>query len=242
MIFLIFVFSLLKHNSIFLKRDSFMSDWQQKIQEATDFLSNIDPDLALVIQKEKNCRLQVKQKQEPYFALLEAIAGQQLHAKAVTAILNRLKALNNGALPSADKLLTYTDEALRSCGFSFRKIATMQKLAMATQEGNVPSYEQAQNMSDEALIELLTQLPGIGDWTVEMFLIFTLGRLDIMPVHDFGIREGWKICKKLSEQPKPKELKEKTLFWSPYRSVGAWFLWRAVDQNKPKEKQNPLTL
>ncbi|CAI3923968.1 3-methyladenine DNA glycosylase/8-oxoguanine DNA glycosylase (AlkA) (PDB:1DIZ) [Commensalibacter communis] len=216
--------------------------WQKKMQEATDFLSLVDKDLALVIQKEKNCRLQIKEKQEPYFALLEAIAGQQLHAKAVTAILNRLKLFNNGHFPNPKQLLAYSDTELRACGFSFRKVASLKQLAVATIEGRVPSYYHAQTMSDQALIDLLTQLPGVGIWTVEMVLIFTLGRLDIMPVHDFGIREGWKICKQLSEQPKPKELKEKTASWSPYRSVGAWFLWRAVDQKKPKEKQNPLTL
>ncbi|CAI3927618.1 3-methyladenine DNA glycosylase/8-oxoguanine DNA glycosylase (AlkA) (PDB:1DIZ) [Commensalibacter communis] len=216
--------------------------WQKKMQEATDFLSLVDKDLALVIQKEKNCRLQIKEKQEPYFALLEAIAGQQLHAKAVTAILNRLKSLNNGYLPDAKQLLTYSDIELRACGFSFRKVASLKQLAMTTIEGRVPSYHHAQTMSDQALVDLLIQLPGVGIWTVEMVLIFTLGRLDIMPVHDFGIREGWKICKQLSERPKTKELKEKTASWSPYRSAGAWFLWRAVDQQKPKEKQNPLTL
>ncbi|MDI2113374.1 DNA-3-methyladenine glycosylase family protein [Commensalibacter nepenthis] len=220
----------------------FTENWQKNIQQATYFLSSIDQDLALVIQKEKTCRLQIKGKQEPYFGLLEAIAGQQLHAKAVTAILNRLKLLNNGQLPTAKQLLTYTETELRACGFSFRKVATLQQLARATIEGHVPSYDQAQAMTDQALIELLTQLPGVGIWTVEMLLIFTLGRLDVMPVHDFGIREGWRICKKLSEQPKPKELKEKTSSWSPYRSIGAWFLWRAVEQNKPQNKQNPLTL
>ncbi|CAI3932671.1 MULTISPECIES: DNA-3-methyladenine glycosylase family protein [Commensalibacter] len=219
-----------------------MLGWQENIQKAMLFLQEADPDLAKVMWYEKTCRLQVKEKQEPYFALLEAVAGQQLHAKAVTAILNRLKALNNGNLPDAQQLLTFNDTELRNCGFSFRKIATLQKLALATIEEQVPSYIQAQTMSDQELIDLLTQLPGVGEWTVEMFLIFTLGRLDIMPVHDFGIREGWKICKNLTEQPKPKELKEKTLSWSPYRSIGAWYLWRAVDQKKPKEKQNPLTL
>lgn len=219
-----------------------MSDWQKKLKKATIYLQEADSDLAKIIRYEKTCRLQVKEKQEPYFALLEAVAGQQLHAKAVTAILNRLKALNDGVFPDAQKILTYTDTELRACGFSFRKIATLQKLALATIAGQVPSYEQAQNMSDQELIELLTQLPGVGIWTVEMFLIFTLGRLDIMPVHDFGVREGWKICKNLTEQPKPKELKEKTESWSPYRSIGAWFLWRAAEQKKPQDKQNPLTL
>lgn len=219
-----------------------MFDHQKNIQKAMNFLKDADLDLAKIIQYEKTCRLQVKEKQEPYFALLEAVAGQQLHAKAVTAILNRLKALNDGSFPDPQQLLTYSDTELRACGFSFRKIMTLQKLALATIEGKLPSYAQAQNMSDQELIDLLTQLPGVGIWTVEMFLIFTLGRLDIMPVHDFGIREGWKICKNLTEQPKPKELKELTQSWSPYRSIGAWFLWRAADQKKPKEKQNPLTL
>lgn len=206
------------------------------LEEATEFLCHADKDLATIIQQAGACLLQVERDVSPYEALVKAIAGQQLHEKAAKAILKRLEQLNGGGLPEPETLLSYSEEQLRSCGFSFRKIKTLQDLATATIDGVVPDYATAQGMSDQALIDKLTQLHGIGQWTVEMLLIFTLGRLDVMPTGDFGVREGWRVCKGLSEQPKPKLLHALTLGWRPYRSVGAWYLWCAVDQNKPKEK------
>ncbi|MDI2089906.1 DNA-3-methyladenine glycosylase family protein [Commensalibacter oyaizuii] len=215
---------------------------KEQLEKAAAFLCDIDKDLALVIEREQTCRLQIKNETSIYHALLKAIAGQQLHAKAAEAILSRLKSYNDGELPTPEQLLSHDELKLRACGFSSRKITSLYHLSQATIKGMVPTYDQAQLLSDQELIDLLTQLPGIGPWTVEMVLIFTLGRLDVMPINDFGIREGWKICKGLTTQPTPKQLKELTRCWSPYRSVGAWYLWRAAEQKKPVNKQNPLTL
>lgn len=211
------------------------------IEQGMRFLEKTDQDLAKIIDKEGPCRLKIDRK-TPYDALLQAIAGQQLHANAANAILNRLKLANSGALPDPRALLKLRPDQLRECGFSFRKIDSLYALAMATLDGIVPSYEEALTLSDQDLIDRITVLPGIGCWTVEMLLIFTLGRMDIMPKDDFGIREGWRICKNLALQPKPKQLEIATRIWSPFRTIGAWYLWRAVEQSKPLNKRNPLTL
>lgn len=213
---------------------------QIDFKSAIEYLKRHDEDLAKIIALEGQCRLTIK-KQSPYMALLQAIAGQQLHAKAAQAILKRLRLLNQDCLPTPEQLLNFDKDELRLCGFSYRKIESLHSLALATIKGHVPTYQQALALSDQSLIDQLVVLPGIGRWTIEMFLIFTLGRMDIMPVDDFGIREGWRICKNLSLQPKPKLLKELTMEWSPYRSIGAWYLWRAVERLKPQNKQNPLT-
>ncbi len=211
-----------------------------EMNKAMVFLKNIDNDLAKVIDLEGVCRLKIDKKNS-YFALLEAIAGQQLHAKAAHAILNRLKSLNSGKLPTPQFLLHLDQNQLRACGFSFRKIESLHALALATIENRVPTYEEALTLSDQDIMDRLIILPGIGRWTIEMFLIFTLGRLDIMPVDDFGVREGWRLCKNFDEQPKPKLLKVYTQSWSPYRTIGAWYLWCIADRLKPIHKQNPLT-
>lgn len=218
-----------------------MQPSSELLKKAADYLAAQDRELANLIAIEGACRFKIE-KQSPYMALLRAIAGQQLHSAAAEAILGRLKILNGGVLPKASALAGLTVEQLRRCGFSLRKVTSLHALAQASLNGKVPTLEQAYELSDESLVEILTELPGIGRWTVGMLLIFTLGRLDVMPVDDFGIREGWRLCKALPEQPKPKALRLLTRSWMPYRSIGAWYLWRAVERNKPVRKQNPLTL
>lgn len=225
------------------KISSLENFFHEKIrQQAAQHLIQQDPDLAKIIQKEGLCRLKIDLQKEPYEALARAIAGQQLHSKAVEAIISRLLILNNGTFPSPKQMAGFSHEQLARCGFSMRKAMALQHLAQATLDNKVPNRQQANEMSDQELIDILTQLHGIGRWSVEMLLIFTLGRLDIMPVDDFGVRKGWRLCKNLPIQPKPKILRQATESWSPYRSIGAWYLWRAVEQFKPKQKQNPLTL
>lgn len=199
-----------------------------------------DEALKDIIAQEGTCRLTIE-KQWPYLALLQAIAGQQLHTKAAQSILTRLKILNGNKFPVPEALLDLTTEQMRQCGFSFRKIESLRALALATLEHKIPTYQESLALSNETLMERLIVLPGVGRWTIEMFLIFTLGRMDVMPIDDFGIREGWRICKKLVQQPKPKILESLTYHWSPYRSIGAWYLWRVVESLKTQDKQNPLT-
>ena len=170
---------------------------------------------------------------EPYEALVRAIAHQQVHGRAAEAMLNRFRALHEGEdFPPAEFVLALPPEALRGCGFSGSKVLAIQDIAAKTREGLVPSLEEAATLTDAALIQRLVAIRGVGRWTVEMLLIFTLGRGDILPVDDFGVREGWKLLNGLEAQPKPKELAAIGEAWKPWRSIAAWYLWRAADEGK----------
>ena len=177
--------------------------------------------------------LGVQRRRSPYEALMRAIAHQQLHGRAALAILARFEALYPGkAFPLPDQVLASSDAELRACGLSGAKVAAMRAICTATLDGTVPTRRASARLSDEELIERLTTIRGIGRWTVEMLLIFTLGRPDVLPVDDFGIRDGYRLLYGLAEQPKPKALAEIGLAWSPFRSVAAWYLWRASDEGK----------
>lgn len=177
--------------------------------------------------------LGVQRRRSPYEALMRAIAHQQLHGRAALAILARFEALYPGeAFPPPDLVLASPDAELRACGLSGAKVAAMRAICTATLDGTVPTRRASARLSDQELIERLTTIRGIGRWTVEMLLIFTLGRPDVLPVDDFGIRDGYRVLYGLDEQPKPKALAEIGLAWSPFRSVAAWYLWRASDEGK----------
>ncbi len=172
---------------------------------------------------------------ELYEALVSSIAHQQLHGKAALAILNRLMAHNGGTIPPPAKLLALSDEALRACGFSGSKILALRDIAGKAEI--IPTRRQAMRLSDEVLIERLTSLRGVGRWTVEMLLIFTLRRPDVFPVDDFGVREGYRVIHRLEAQPKAKALQQLGQIYAPYRSLAALYLWRAADaaKNIPRE-------
>jgi DNA-3-methyladenine glycosylase II len=127
-------------------------------------------------------------------------------------------------------VLATEDSVLRGCGFSLGKIAAIRDICARTLDGIVPSRRAAARLSDEALIERLTTIRGVGRWTVEMLLIWTLGRTDILPVDDFGVREGYRVLYGLDAQPRPRDLAEIGQAWAPWRSYAAWYLWRASDE------------
>jgi len=195
-------------------------------QTAEQFLSQVDDDWSVLISTVGQCHFEPSLHQEPYEALIRAVAFQQLHAKAGEAIINRLCAFHENSFPLPTQLLKKSVDDLRACGFSARKIATLQDIANGTISGLVPSMVDASTMSDDALIERLVTLKGIGRWTVEMLLMFNLGRLDILPADDFAIGQGIKRLKKLSVVPKPKEIRQMGLAWQPYRTIASWYLWR----------------
>ena len=197
-------------------------------------LGRADADLRVLIRRIGPCLLAAEAGREPFESLVRAVAHQQLHGRAAAAILGRMIALSpDGAFPTPTVLLAHTDEVLRGCGFSGSKAAALRAVCRGALEGVVPTRAQAVRLSDAALIERLVSLRGIGRWTVEMLLIFTLGRKDVMPVDDYGVREGYRLIKRLPEQPRPRALAALTADWSPYRSVAAWYLWRAADAAKP---------
>jgi DNA-3-methyladenine glycosylase II len=191
-----------------------------------------DPVLKRVIRQIGPCTLEPVPR-EPYEALVRAIAHQQVHGRAAEAILGRFLALFPGHdFPPPGLVLAMAPEAMRACGFSGSKVAAIRDIAEKSAGGLVPTREGCAGLSDTALIERLVAIRGVGRWTVEMLLIFTLGRPDVLPVDDFGVREGWRVAAGLDEQPKPRALAEIGLAWGPWRSAAAWYLWRAADAAK----------
>jgi DNA-3-methyladenine glycosylase II len=178
-------------------------------------------------------RMEIERGRSPYEALMRAIAHQQLHGTAARAILARFAALYPDAgFPSPEQVLATPEPVLRGCGFSGSKVASLHEICARTMDGTVPTRRQAARMSDAELIERLTDIRGVGRWTVEMLLIFTLGRPDVLPVDDFGVRDGYRALYELPEQPKPRELAAIGEAWAPFRSYAAWYLWRASDEAK----------
>ena len=193
--------------------------------EASNFLMGVDSDWNCLIQTVGPCTFTSKPEREPYEALVRAVAYQQLSTKAGDAILGKF-IRQFGAFPTPPQLISAEFDDLRSAGFSGRKIETLKGIAQGAIDGLVPSREIADAMSDEALIEQLVTLKGIGQWTVEMMLMFTLERMDILPADDFGIADGYRRLKKLDAAPKRKQIAEIGLAWSPYRTIASWYLWR----------------
>jgi DNA-3-methyladenine glycosylase II len=199
---------------------------------ACKFLTACDSQWQAAVSQIGPCGLQLKNERSPYEALVRAIAYQQLHSNAAEAILGRFKQLFTGEFPTPEQVLASEHDAMRACGFSSSKVATIQGIARATLDGIVPEQRTALTMDDQELITRLTSLRGIGRWTVEMLLIFTLGRQDIFPVDDFGVREGWRILYGMDEQAKPKQLLNASAFLSPWRSTATWYLWRIAESAK----------
>jgi DNA-3-methyladenine glycosylase II len=198
-----------------------------------------DPRFDALIRRIGPPRMAIERTRSPYEALVRAIAHQQLHGKAAEAILGRFGGLFPGdEFPPPQTVMATSDEALRGCGFSQGKIAAIRDICAHTLDGTVPSRRSSLRLDDEALIERLTTIRGVGRWTVEMLLIFTLGRPDILPVDDFGVREGYRVLAGLDEQPKPKALAEIGQAWAPHRSLATWYLYRAVEEAR---RQGPTS-
>jgi DNA-3-methyladenine glycosylase II len=198
--------------------------------KAARSLSRRDPILRRLIKRIGPCTLNPAWEREPYEALVRAIAYQQLHGSAAAKILGRFIALvPDEIFPSPASVLKLSDEAMRAAGLSGNKILAIKDIARHADEGKLPDRPGAMALSDDELIARLVAIRGVGRWTVEMMLISTLGRLDVLPVDDYGVRMGYKIAADLDEAPKPKQLAEIGQSWSPYRSIAAWYFWRAVD-------------
>lgn len=196
-------------------------------ERAARHLAALDADWANHIAAIGPCRHASRPARDPYEALVRAIAYQQLHARAGDAILGRFLALYPGQeFPTPRALLDTDPQAQRACGFSAAKLATIRGIAEAALEGRIPCRDEALAMRDEALIERLVALRGVGRWTVEMLLIYTLERMDILPVDDYGVREGYRRLKRLDKAPSPARMRAIGEAFSPYRTIAAWYLWR----------------
>ena len=198
---------------------------------AMETLAAKDPHLAPLIKETEEFRIETDGSDSPYEILLEAIAYQSISGKAAATIFGRVKALGaNGRAPTPDEMLKLRKSALRKAGLSGAKVLAMKDLAKKTIDGIVPSLEEAQKLSDEELVQRLVSVRGIGAWTVEMFLIFRLGRPDVLPIHDLGVKKGWAVTYGKKHMPKPKELLAFGERWRPYRTVASWYMWRACQR------------
>ena len=211
---------------------------------ATAALARADKKMARLIERAGPFTLRPEKMQSPFQALLRAIVYQQLSGKAAATIFGRVKALypgRNGLTPAA--ILETPDEALRAAGMSRAKVAGVKDLAAKTLAGTVPTLARLRRMDDAEIVERLVSVRGIGVWTVEMLLMFRLGRPDVLPVGDLGVRRGFMLTYKTPEMPAPKHLTEHAERWRPYRSVASWYLWRAVELHQRAAKadlRNPL--
>jgi len=198
---------------------------------AMETLAAKDPHLAPLIKETEEFRIETDGSDSPYEILLEAIAYQSISGKAAATIFGRVKALGaNGRAPTPDEMLKLRKSALRKAGLSGAKVLAMKDLAKKTIDGIVPSLEEAQKLSDEELVQRLVSVRGIGAWTVEMFLIFRLGRPDVLPIHDLGVKKGWAVTYGKRYMPKPNELLAFGERWRPYRTVASWYMWRACQR------------
>jgi DNA-3-methyladenine glycosylase II len=201
-------------------------------------LRQSDAAMAALIARTGRCGLKVDRREPIYQALVRAVAYQQLHASAARAILGRFVALYPDGFPTPEAVLATPEAMLRGVGFSAAKTAAIRDIAAKAAAGVVPTRRAAGRLSDAALIDGLTTIRGVGRWTVEMLLIFNLGRPDVLPVDDFGVREGYRRLYGLPEPPRPRELAALGELWAPYRSYAAWYLWRAAEEPKRTAAQS----
>jgi len=206
--------------------------------EALRFLRRSDPVMAQLIRQAGPFLVNPERGVGPYEALVQAVAHQQLTGKAAKTILGRFYALYGAdCCPEPTRLVETPDEALRGCGFSRAKAASLKDIAARTLDGTIPPRRALARMKNETIIERLVEARGVGRWTVEMFLMFTLGRPDVLPVDDYGIRLGYKIAYGKRTLPKPKSLAKFGERWAPYRTTASWYLWRAVDMHRKSRGQ-----
>ncbi len=205
-----------------------------------EHLGAVDPVMKQLIAAAGPFAIETRAEHSPFETLARAIAHQQLNGKAAQSILNRFVATcGQGIFPEPAALLALEDAALRASGFSFSKIAALRDLATKTLSGVVPLREHLHTLSDFEIIERLTAVRGIGRWTVEMLLMFQLRRPDVLPVDDFGVRQGFRLAYGFKKMPAPKVLALFGERWAPHRSAAAWYLWRAVDLHRAGQLPPP---
>jgi len=201
-------------------------------------LAAADKKLGALVVRAGSFNLRIKSSHSPFEALLESIVYQQLHGKAAAAILRRLLTVFGDLHPQPEQLLIVPDEPLRAAGLSKNKLLALRDLASKTVDGTVPTLARIRRMPDDEIIDRLTRVRGIGTWTAQMLLIFRLGRPDVLPVSDYGVRKGFLLAfgKKTARRPisaemlpQAEEILRRGERWKPWRSVASWYLWRACD-------------
>jgi DNA-3-methyladenine glycosylase II len=199
-------------------------------EAAIKHLTQADKVLARLIKKIGPCGWKPDKRRSPFQALVRSVAYQQLNGTAAATIFGRVQGLYPGrAFPTPEDLLATPDELLRGAGLSRAKVAAIKDIAAKTLAGVVPDSRAIARMDNDTIISQLTTIRGVGPWTVEMLLIFKLGRTDVLPVTDYGVRKGFALTYKLKDLPSAAELLAHGEKWRPYRSIAAWYLWRSLD-------------
>ncbi len=200
------------------------------LRRARRLLAKADPTLATLMARVGPCRLVVNESQDLFLALARAIVFQQLHGKAAETIFRRTASLfgQEAAFTAAD-IAGARDAQLQSAGLSRNKQLALRDLAARMLQGTLPTMPALQAMDDDSIIDTLTHVRGIGRWTVQMLLMFRLGRVDVLPVDDYGVRKGFMLLQGLDELPSPASLRLHGERWAPYRTVASWYLWRATE-------------
>lgn len=198
-------------------------------REAVDHLKEVDEALGAFIERVGPLELKPGRYRTPFEALLRAIAYQQLSGKAAGTIHGRVVALFPGGKPTPERLIEISDDRLRRAGLSRNKALAARDLAAKALDGTVPARDDIATLDDEEIMERCTRVRGIGRWTVEMLLIFDLGRPDVLPVDDLGIRKGFRNVLGMKRLPAPVTMMRRARRWQPYRSAASWYLWRAAD-------------
>lgn len=212
-----------------------MSPRQPDFTDAVKHLRQADPKLAALIDRVGPCTRVIPHHFSIFYSLMRSITYQQLAGKAAASIFARVeKACGDGRRPTPEQVLATSDDALRAAGLSRNKLAAIRDLTAKMLDGTVPDLKTIHRLTDEEIIERITQVRGIGRWTVEMLLIFRLNRLDVLPVDDYGVRKGAQLTYKMRKLPDKKRLTKIAEPWRPYRSVGSWYMWRALDIKTPE--------
>jgi DNA-3-methyladenine glycosylase II len=196
---------------------------------AVRHLAKADAVLGRLMERAGPFALKTRHMHNPFEALARNIVFQQLHGSAAEAIHRRVVGLFGGGRLRPQDILDASEEALRGVGLSGAKTAALKDLAAKTLDGTVPTLARLKRMEDEEIVERLTRVRGIGRWTVEMLLMFRLGRPDVLPVGDYAVRKGFMVAYGLDGMPKPKEIERHAEAWRPYRSVASWYMWRALE-------------
>ena len=205
-------------------------------EAALDHLSRADKTLARLIVRVGPCDLKPRKTHSPFQALVSSVVYQQLNGSAAETILRRVLALYPGKkFPLPEDFLGTPDDPLRAAGLSRAKLAAIKDISAKTLNGVVPTAAAIRKLEDEEIVERLTTIRGVGPWTVEMLLMFTLGRPDVLPATDYGVRQGFALTYRKKELPAPRDLLAHGECWRPHRTIAAWYMWRAVDLAREKK-------
>jgi len=198
---------------------------QKKCNEGSKFLSSLDQDWNILVSSVGPCKLNLSLNLEPYQALIKSVIFQQLRPSSATAIFNKFVEKFEGNYPTAKQILNFPEEKLKACGLSSNKLQTIIEISNQFEKKEFKNRDGFSIMSDKQIIEMLSNIKGIGEWSAQMLMIFNLGKLDVFPLNDFALKKNYLLFKNFSESINKKEFDKISQKWKPYRSIAAWYLW-----------------